>query len=87
MFAYVPQGYYLMSGPIWQVVGFAEKTDLVDRDKVVEACKVACAHEFITELPDGYDTILGERGEGLSEGQMQRIAVARAVTVVAQSCS
>lgn len=79
MFAYVPQGNYLMSGPIWQVVGFAEKTDLIDRDKVVEACKVACAHEFITELPDGYDTILGERGEGLSEGQMQRIAVARAV--------
>ena len=79
MFAYVPQGNYLMSGPIWQVVGFAEMSDTIDRDKVEKACKVACAHEFITELPKGYDTVLGERGDGLSEGQMQRIAVARAV--------
>lgn len=79
MFAYVPQGNYLMSGPIWQVVGFAETADKIDRSKVEKACKVACAHEFITELPKGYDTVLGERGDGLSEGQMQRIAVARAV--------
>lgn len=79
MFAYVPQGNYLMSGPIWQVVGFAETSDTIDRDKVEKACKVACAHEFISELPNGYDTVLGERGDGLSEGQMQRIAVARAV--------
>lgn len=79
MFAYVPQGNYLMSGPIWKVVGFAEKSDTIDRTKVEEACKVACAHEFITGLPNGYDTVLGERGDGLSEGQMQRLAVARAV--------
>ena len=79
MFAYVPQGNYLMSGPIWKVIGFAETSDSVDRAKVEEACKVACAHEFITELPNGYDTVLGERGDGLSEGQMQRIAVARAI--------
>jgi len=79
MFAYVPQGNYLMSGPIWKVVGFAEKSDTIDRAKVEEACKVACAHEFISELPNGYDTVLGERGDGLSEGQMQRLAVARAV--------
>lgn len=79
MFAYVPQGNYLMSGPIWQVVGFAEPSENIDRDKVVEACKIACAHEFIEQLPEGYETVLGERGSGLSEGQMQRIAVARAV--------
>ncbi len=79
MFAYVPQGNYLMSGPIWQVVGFAEQSDEIDREKVTEACKIACAHEFIETLPEGYDTILGERGAGLSEGQMQRLAVARAV--------
>lgn len=79
MFAYVPQGNYLMSGPIWKVVGFAEQSDTIDRAKVEEACKVACAHEFIVDLPNGYDTVLGERGDGLSEGQMQRIAVARAV--------
>lgn len=79
VFAYVPQGNYLMSGPIWQVVGFAERSKEIDRNKVVEACKIACAHEFISELPNGYDTVLGERGDGLSEGQMQRLAVARAV--------
>jgi ATP-binding cassette subfamily B protein len=79
MFAYVPQGNYLMSGPIWQVVGFAEHAEEIDRARVEEACKTACAHEFICELSKGYDTILGERGEGLSEGQMQRLAVARAV--------
>lgn len=79
MFAYVPQGNYLMSGPIWEVVGFAEKSDVIDRKKVEEACRAACAHEFICELPNGYDTVLGERGDGLSEGQMQRLAVARAV--------
>ena len=79
MFAYVPQGNYLMSGPIWKVVGFAEQSDQVDRKRVEEACKAACADEFIRQLPDGYDTVLGERGDGLSEGQMQRLAVARAV--------
>ena len=79
MFAYVPQGNYLMSGPIWQVVGFAERGENIDRKRVEQACKTACAHEFISELPKGYDTILGERGEGLSEGQMQRLAVARAI--------
>ena len=79
MFAYVPQGNYLMSGPIWEVVGFAEKSETIDRQRVKEACKAACAHEFICELPKGYDTVLGERGDGLSEGQMQRLAVARAV--------
>ena len=79
MFAYVPQGNYLMSGSIWEVVGFAERSDTIDKQKVEEACRAACAHEFICELPNGYDTILGERGDGLSEGQMQRLAVARAV--------
>lgn len=79
MFAYVPQGNYLMSGPIWKVVGFAEKSDVIDRDRVEAACIAACADEFIKQLPDGYDTVLGERGDGLSEGQMQRLAVARAV--------
>lgn len=79
MFAYVPQGNYLMSGPIWKVVGFAEQSDMIDKEKVEQACKVACAHEFIVDLPNGYDTVLGERGDGLSEGQMQRIAVARAI--------
>lgn len=79
MFAYVPQGNHLMSGTIAEVVGFAQRSGEIDRERVVEACKAACADGFIRELPQGYDTLLGEKGAGLSEGQMQRLAVARAV--------
>ena len=51
------------------------------RDEVVAAAKAANAHEFITELADGYDTVIGERGYTLSGGQRQRIAIARALLV------
>ena len=53
--------------------------DAIDDEAVRAACRVACADEFVSGLPDGYGTVLGERGAGLSEGQMQRLAVARAV--------
>ncbi len=79
LFAYVPQGNLLMSGPIWQVVGFADPVEKISMERVKEACKAACAQEFIEKLPKQYETELGEHGAGLSEGQMQRLAVARAV--------
>ncbi|GAA5495475.1 lipid A export ATP-binding/permease protein MsbA [Rubritalea halochordaticola] len=49
-----------------------------NRDEIEKAAKLAQAHEFIMSMPDGYDTLLGERGEGLSGGQRQRVAIARA---------
>ncbi|GGG11784.1 ABC transporter ATP-binding protein [Paenibacillus aceti] len=51
----------------------------VSMDEVIRVAKLAKAHEFIMELPDGYDTVVGERGMGLSGGQKQRIAIARAL--------
>jgi subfamily B ATP-binding cassette protein MsbA len=50
-------------------------------DEVVAAAKAACAHDFIMEFPDGYDTVIGERGTRLSGGQRQRLSIARAILV------
>ncbi|RSX57269.1 ABC transporter ATP-binding protein [Bifidobacterium samirii] len=79
MFAYVPQGNMLMGGTIAQAVAFAHDDADVDMERVRRACRAADATGFVEALPDGYATMLGERGRGLSEGQMQRIAVARAL--------
>lgn len=79
LFAFVPQGNHLMSGSIREVVAFSDKDMMQDEGRLWHALKVACAETFVRQLPDGLDTILGERGSGLSEGQMQRLAIARAI--------
>ena len=78
LFAYVPQGNCLLSGTIAEAVSLANGQE-PDMDKVRYACRVACADAFIEALPDQYESRIGERGAGLSEGQLQRIAVARAI--------
>lgn len=79
LFAYVPQGNGLMSGTIREVVTFSDESKMQDDAAIRSALKIACADAFVDDLDNGIDTILGECGTGLSEGQMQRIAVARAV--------
>lgn len=78
LFAYVPQGKFLFSGTIYENLTFftGEASDMEKR--IEEALNVACA-EFVWELPQGLQTPLTEGGGGLSEGQMQRLAVARAI--------
>lgn len=77
LFAYVPQGNILMSGTIRDNIKFVN--DKASDEDVLNAAKISCAFDFISELPDGLDTVLFENGRGLSEGQVQRLAVARAV--------
>jgi ATP-binding cassette subfamily B protein len=79
LFAYVPQGNQLISGTIREVVAFSDKLDIQNDERINRALKIACAEDFVSELESGIDTFLGERGTGLSEGQMQRIAIARAI--------
>ena len=79
LFAYVPQGNMLMNGTIREVVAFADLDAMHDEARIARALRVACADTFVSELEQGTDTLLGERGTGLSEGQMQRIAIARAI--------
>ncbi len=79
LFAYVPQGNRLMGGTIREVVSFADPGCQNDEKRLQRALEIACADDFVGKLKDGADTLLGEKGTGLSEGQMQRIAVARAV--------
>lgn len=77
LYAYVPQGNFLLSGTIRENISFVcpKATD----SEVMFAAKISCADQFIEELPDGLDTVIGERGQGLSEGQIQRVAIARAI--------
>lgn len=74
--AYVPQDAYLFTTSIKENIRYG-RLDASD-EEIIEAAKNAYAHEFIMAFPDGYDTMVGERGESLSGGQRQRIAIARA---------
>lgn len=77
LFAYVPQGNTLFSGTLREnMVMFTESASDAE---IMQAARLACIDRFIAELSDGLDTVIGERGIGLSEGQAQRVAVARAL--------
>jgi subfamily B ATP-binding cassette protein MsbA len=75
--SFVLQDTLLFCAPIWENIAYG-KPD-ASHAEIMEAAKVANAHEFIDKMPEGYDTMLGERGVTLSGGQRQRIAIARAV--------
>lgn len=77
LFSYVPQGGMILSGTIRENIAFlsADATD----EQIERAAKQAVIYDFISSLPEGFDTKIGERGLGLSEGQLQRIAIARAL--------
>lgn len=73
----VLQETFLFTGSIWQNLTYAKPN--ATREEVINAAKMAGAHEFIVRLPDGYNTYVGERGHTLSGGERQRIAIARAL--------
>lgn len=79
LFAYVPQGNHLFSGTLRETLAFADPAIIKQDERMWNALQIACAEDFVRDLPQGLDTVLGERGSGLSEGQMQRIAIARAI--------
>ena len=75
--SFVLQENLLFRAPIWQNIAYGRPE--ATRDEIIEAARLANADEFIVKLPDGYDTMVGERGVTLSGGQRQRIAIARAI--------
>lgn len=79
LFAYVPQGNHLMSGTIRQSLAMYDEVAMTRTSDLWDALKTADADDFVSALEHGLDTVLGEDGAGLSEGQLQRLALARAV--------
>lgn len=77
LFAYVPQGNTILSGTIAENMRMA-KEDATD-EEIIEALKISCAWEFVEKLPENIYYKVGERGRGFSEGQAQRISIARAI--------
>lgn len=77
LFAYVPQGNLVLSGTLRENLTLCN--DDVAEDELIKAAKAADIYDLIESLPDGFDTVVSERGGGLSEGQIQRISIARAL--------
>ncbi len=77
LFSYVPQGNAVLSGTVADNLRMV-KEDASD-EELIQALKTACAWDFVSKMPQGINSSVGERGRGLSEGQAQRIAIARAV--------
>ena len=77
LFAYVPQGNTILSGTIAENMRTV-KEDASD-EEIIQALKLSCAWDFVQKMPGGINARVGERGRGLSEGQAQRIAIARAI--------
>lgn len=77
LFTYVPQGNMLISGTIRDNLTFVN--DDVTEQEIEDAVRISCAKQFIDELPMGIETVIGEKGLGLSEGQVQRLAIARSL--------
>ena len=75
---YVPQSPFLLNASILENVAFSQWGQAIDRKHALRCCRMA-AMDFLDELPDGIDTVIGERGVRLSGGQIQRIAIARAL--------
>ncbi len=77
LFSYVPQGNLLLSGTIRDAVSMVASG--VSDAEIMRAAEISCCADFIGKLPKGLDTYIGEKGFGLSEGQVQRLAVCRAI--------
>ena len=77
MISYVPQDAYLFYGTIEENIRYGRLD--ATKEEIIESAKMAYAHDFIMEFPNGYDTMVGEKGANLSGGQKQRIAIARAI--------
>lgn len=75
--SFVLQESLLFRAPVWQNIAYGKPE--ATRDEIMRAAHLANAHEFIEKMPEGYDTMIGERGVTLSGGQRQRIAIARAI--------
>jgi subfamily B ATP-binding cassette protein MsbA len=75
--SFVLQETLLFHAPMWQNIAYGKPE--ATRDQIIRAAEFANAHEFIEQMPEGYETMVGERGVTLSGGQRQRIAIARAV--------